>query len=313
MGIIVSDIITEYGAYYLKSEANMNRLKNLLLFGRETTKHATPIRTDDTIYRMADASVSDLVQPFQKSWTPKGDVTFKPNPIQLFKMKVDFEVYPDDIEATWLGFLASDSQNRKDWPLIRYIMEVHLLNKVNENMELKEYYKGVYAAPTAGTAGATGTSMNGLKQTLANESVNRLTMTAFDPATIYDQIEAAYDQVAEEYQTTEMIVGLAPKWYRAFLRDKRTLGYYQLEGPGSIDNTIDFAPGKVVGLPSMVGTNDVFITPKANFLHVTKKFQNASKLKVEEYHRLVSILADWWEGLGFAVNELVWTNVPATP
>ena len=311
MSINKADIVTEYGAYYIAGGQNEQRLRRLLLFGRETTKIATEIKTDDTVYRLAKSTISSLVQAFQKSFTPKGDVTFTPNPIELFKMKVDMEVYPDDIEDNWLGFLASNSLTRKDWPLVRYILESHVYGKIAEDMELNEYYKGVYAAPTSGTAGVSGTAMNGLKVTLESDGINRLTMSALATSTIYDQIEAAFEQIAEVYQNTEMVVCLSPAWARAFLKDKRTLGYYTIDGANKIDNRLDFAPAGVFGLPSMIGTNDIWITPKSNFLHLTKKGENSAKVNIEESKRCVNIMTDWYEGLGFGIKELVWTNVAA--
>lgn len=310
MAIIVTDIVKEYGAYYINSGQNRNRLMQLLLFGRETTKYARQVKTDDTVYRLAKDFITSLVQPFQKAWTPKGDLKFEPVPIPLFKMKVDFDLYPDDIEDNWLGFLASENKSRSEWPLIRYVMEVHLIKKINEDMELKEVYKGVRSEPTAGTAGATGTSMNGL-QTLLKKSdkINRLVMDPLEASTIYDQIEESYESITEEYQNTPMIVCVAPKWRRAFLKDKRNLGYYDISSAKQIDDTLDFSPARVIGLPSMIGTNDLFITPKDNFLHITKKGKNAGAFKVEESKRCVSIMTDWWEGVGFGLDEIIWTNV----
>jgi len=310
MAIIVTDIVKEYGAYYINAGQNMDRLKRLLLFGRETNKVARQIKTNDTVYRLSQSNITSLVQPFQKTWTPKGEITFVPNPIELFKMKVDLDIYPDDIEDNWLGFLASENQNRKEWPLIRYIMEQHIIQKIDEDLELQIYYKGVHQAPTAGTAGATETSMNGLQLHLqTNAKVNRLTMDPLEASTIYDQLEEAFEQVSEVYQNTPMLICIAPKWRRAFLKDKRAQGFYDISDPGQIDDTLDFSPAKVKGLPSMIGTNDLFITPNQNMIHLTKKGQNAATFKVEESKRCVSILTDWWEGLGFGLNEVVWTNV----
>jgi hypothetical protein len=311
MAIIVSDIVREYGAYYSNSGQNMARLRRLLLFGRTTTQIAREIKTDNTIYQLAESNISSLVQPFQKTWTPKGDVTFKPNPIKLYKMKVDMEIYPDDIEDNWLGFLASENQSRKEWPLIRYIMEEHLIKKIEEDLELRLYYKGVYQDPIAGTAGDTGTSMNGLKYLLENNSgINRLDMDALEASIIYDQLEDAYEQIVEEYQHTPMLICVAPKWQRAFLKDKRSQGFFYHTDPKQIDDSLDFSPAKVKALPSMIGTDDLFITPDQNLLHLTKKGKNATNFKVEEARRCVSILTDWWEGFGFGLNEVVWTNVP---
>ena len=312
MSLNVIDIVKEYGAYYLNSGQNMDRLRRLILFGRETTQIARQIMTENTIYQLAESNITSLVQPFQKTWTPKGEVTFTPNPIPLFNMKVDLDIYPDDIEDNWLGFLASENQSRAVWPLIRYIMEMHLVQKIDEDLELKLYYKGIRVEPTAGTACATENSMNGLQLHLkTNTKVNRLTMDPLEASTIYDQLEEAYEQISEVYQNVPMLICLAPKWRRAFLKDKRAQGFYDISGPGQIDDTLDFSPAKVKALPSMIGTDDLFITPNQNLLHLTKKGKNAANFKVEESKRCVSIMTDWWEGFGFGLNETVWTNVAA--
>lgn len=311
MSIETTDIVKEYGAYYIDGGQNKSRLMRQLLFGRETTKYARTIKTDDTVYRLAGSSMTSVVQGFQKAFTPKGELKFVPNPIQLYKLKVDFSVYPDDIEDNWLGFLADHSLSRKDWPLIRYIMEEHLYKQIDNDMELNEYYKGVYAKPTDGTPGLNGASMNGLKYLLGGANINRLTgIGPLDPGTIHDQVEAAVEQMKEEYQGQAITVGLSPKWARAFLKDKRSLGFYNITTPGEIDNKVDFSKATVQGIPSMIGTDDIWLTPQNNFLHITKKGENAGRVKVEEAKRCVDILTDWWEGLGFGFNELVYTTVP---
>jgi hypothetical protein len=52
------------------------------------------------------ASLDRVVQPFQKAFTPIGTFKFKPNEFSLYKLKIDMQEYPDDLEATYLGFLA---------------------------------------------------------------------------------------------------------------------------------------------------------------------------------------------------------------
>ncbi|MDR0543405.1 MAG: hypothetical protein LBH19_14510 [Dysgonamonadaceae bacterium] len=312
MAIIAQDIVTEYGAYYIKSEQNQQRLRRLLLFGRETTKIARQIKTEDTVYRMATSSLSPVVQPFQKTFTPKGDLTFKPNPIPLYNIKADLLLYPDDIKNSWLAFLESENFDRRQWPLIRYIMENHLIQKIEDDMETKAYYLGVRVEPVSGTASDPEKSMNGLQYLLKNNTgINRLTMDPLEASTIYDQIEETYEQVSEVYQSKQMLICLAPKWQRAFLRDKRAQGYYQYTTPGQIDNTLDFSPAKVHALPSMIGTDDIFITPYQNLVHVTKYGANSAKFEVEKVDRSVKIYTDWYEGFGFELNEVVWTNVSA--
>lgn len=309
MSINTTAIVKEYGAYYIDGGQNKNRLMRQLLFGRETVKYARKIKTNDTVYRLAGSSMTGVVQGFQKAFTPKGELKFEPNPIQLYKLKVDFEIYPDDIEDNWLGFLADNNLSRKEWPLIRYIMESHLYEQIDNDMERNEYYKGVYKKPTEGTAGLDGESMNGLRLLLGASNINRLNIGPLDDATIHDQVEAAVESVSEEYQGVPILVCMSPKRAKAFLKDKRQLGFYNITGEDKIDNKVDFTKARVIGLPSMIGTDDLWLTPQNNFLHITKKGENAGKTKVEESKRCVDIMNDWYEGLGFGFNELVWTTV----
>lgn len=314
MAITTTDIVTEWGSYYLNSGQNMSNIRRKLTQGLETPKHATSIKTDDTIYRIAKATLQSLVQPFQTTFTKKGGVEFAPKEIRLFKMKMDDEFDPDELEATWLGFLTDNNVSRKDWPLVKWLMEEYYIPQINQDMELNEYFKGKYSAPSEGVAGANGTSMDGLKKLLTDGiddgTINNLfsDIGMLEAATIHDQIEDAMDLVGEVYQGIPMKVFVSQKMYRAYMRDKRGQGFYQKTSDNEINNNIDFTPQSVQPLPCIVDFPYFFATPKANFLHITKKSANKNKFKVEEAKRSVAVMADWFEGLGFGMNEIVWTN-----
>jgi len=106
---------------------------------------------------------------------------------------------------------------------------------------------------------------------------------------------------------------MAPVFARAYLRDKRSQGFYDITSAKQIDLGIDFSPSRVCPLPSMGSCTDLFITPKANLLHITDKTMNKETFKIEESKRTVSLLTDWQEGVGIALDELVWTNITKTP
>lgn len=315
----IADIKSEYGAYYENSGQNRNRIRQLLLQPSVTPSYMTPIKTNDTIYKMAQSTLSSVVQGFQKAWTPKGDVEFSPNRLEVFNLKVDLEEYPDDLEATWLGFLASDNVNRKDWPFVRWLIEAHLIPKIKEEMELYEYGLGEHADPTPDTPSDAGTNLNGLK-TLIQEGVdasdkpmNHVSgIGELDTATIFDQVEEFVDKISRVYQNKKMNVFLPYEFHRAYLRDKRSQGFYNLSGDQQIDDRIDFTPQKAVGLPSLAGETFMFATPKENMFHLTKKGANMTKFKIEEAKRQVFLMADWWEGIGFGINEAVWTTLDET-
>src|SRR4051794_30544318 len=123
--INVADVVAQFGAYYLKTPDNMARLRNMLYTKVETVQHFQNRPTADTIYRCTLASLDRVVQPFQKAFTPLGTVKFEPNVFPLFKLKIDKDETPDDLEATYEGFLAEvDDLERANWPFVRWLMEV---------------------------------------------------------------------------------------------------------------------------------------------------------------------------------------------
>jgi len=316
----VSEIVIAYKAYYESSPANKSRILARLTQGIKTPEYCTPVKTDDTVFKLSELVVGDLVQGFQKAWTPKDDIRFTPNELRLYHFKVDIDLFPDDLQATWLGFLATGKYDKKDEPLIKFLMEHSdqgILAKINNNMEMKEYGKGVYEAPTPGTAGITGKGMNGfiyqLQRGVNDDTMNSLNISSLDKDTIFDQVELFVDGISEEYQDIPMNVHMAPKWAKYYHRDKRAQGFYTISSDAEVKNTIDFTPQNVVSLPCLSGTDVIFATPKVNMLHLTKNLQNKSSLKIEEYRRTVSLIGDWWEGVGFGMNGVVWTNLQKTP
>ena len=318
MSVTISEIIKEYGAYYIDAGQNKKRILQMLSQPREITAFATPIKTDDTIFRLANAAFRSLVQPFQKAFTQKGGVDIIPNEIRQYRFKIDDEFMPDELVSTWLGFLTQKSVSRTDWPFVKWLIENYYASQIDKDMELNEYYKGVYAAPQAGVAGLVGTGMNGLQLQLQQgvdaKTINSIPLGALDVSTIFDQVESFTDDIAEVYQGIKMNVFMSHWWYKKYLQDKRAQNFYQKTSDQQIDAGIDFTPLNVKPLASMVGTDDIFCTPVENFLYVTPATLTKNLFKLEESKRAVAVMADWSEGLGFGVNQAVWTNIlPTVP
>jgi hypothetical protein len=316
MSITTTSIVTEYGAYYEDAGQNKKRLLSLLTQGREFTNHVTPIKTNDTIFRLGNVAFNKLVQPFQKTFTQKGGVDIVPNEIRVFNLKIDDEFYPDELKASWLGFLAGTNVSRKEWPLVKWLTEVYYKQQIDRDMEMDEYYNGVFAAPPSGTPGATGTGMDGLKLKLQAgvdaDKINVIPIGDLDAATIFDQVELFTDGIAEIYQGVEMNIFMSRYWYKKYMQDKRSQGFYQRSSDKDIDGGIDFTPQSVKPLASMLGSGDIWCTPKANLIHITPETDTKNSFKLEESKRVVSVMGDWWEGLGFGLDQAVFTNIPKT-
>ncbi len=319
----VTDIVTEFGAFYEAAGQNKARILGMLSQGLVTPQFCTPVKTDDTVFKLGKLVMGNIVQGFQKSWTPTNAAAITPNELRLYHFKIDEAIDPDDIEATWLGFLASGAVTRKDWPLIKFLIEhpdQGYIAAINSDMELKEYGNGVYEAPTTGQVGVTGKGMNGLVYLLTAgvnaATINSINVQALNKDTIFDQVELFVDGISDIYQNVQMNVHMSPKWAKYYHRDKRAQGFYSFAGEGDlkkgITGNIDFTPQQVVPLPSLSGTDVIFATPKANLIHLTKKGENKTRFNIEESKRSVFVMADWWEGLGFGMDAAVWTNIQAT-
>ncbi len=313
MAITTADIIKEYGAYYINAGQNAKRILTMLSQGREITRFATPVKTDDTIFRLANATFRSLVQPFQKTFTQKGGTEIVPKEIRQYRFKIDDEFMPDELYATWLGFLTAPNVNRKDWPFVKWLVEHYYKKQIDQDMELNEYFNGVYQAPTAGVAGSDGTGMDGVLK-LLTDGVNAAKMKSIDigalnEATIFDQVEEFTDEISEVYQGIKMNVNMSRKWWKKYMQDKRAQGFYQKTSDKEITSEIDFTPLDVKPLASMVGSDVIFCTPRENFIHVSPASLNRNNFKVEEAKRSVAVMGDWSEGLGFGIDEIVWTNL----
>ncbi len=318
-----SEIVKAYGAYYLNAGQNEKRILRLLTQGAVTPESMTKIKTKDTIYRLAQVTLGNIIQPFRKGFHAKGDVTFTPNEIRLFHIKVDADISPDDVEDTWLGFLAGQDLARKDWPLVKYVIENLYIPQIHGDLENYAYFNGVYKAPVDGQPTDPKDCMDGLKIQLqrgVDATVNPMNHIAsvaeLNPASIFDQIEAFDDAIGETlggaYENTKMTIFVSPAMLKAYKRDKRSQGFYDPQSGKDINNNIDFSPRDVVALPSMIGYKYAFATPTSNLLHLTKRGEGKAKIKLEESKREVIMLTDWWEAVGFGCNSVVWTNQPKT-
>ncbi|QHL87422.1 hypothetical protein GU926_08225 [Nibribacter ruber] len=309
----IADIKTEFGAYYLNNGQNLSRLYKLLNYQSVTDTILTPILTDETVWRAAKATMGRVLQPFQKAWTPLNSLEFKPLAIEQFKMKVDTEEYPDDLESSWLGFLTGEGIDRKEWPFIRWFVEIMLLPQAKEDYELNEVYKGVFQAPANGVAGAAGTSMNGLRKCINdNVTAGRITPIVMgapdtDNKVFVQQIEDFVDKINLRYQHIPMQLALQPSLEKRFHRGYKALYGKDTDYKAS-NGSVDFSNITIKGLPSMIGSNKIFCTTPGNAIHLGKRTQNKNAMNIESVDRMVKLFTDWSSGVGFILPELVFTN-----
>lgn len=309
----IADIKSDFGAYYQKNGQNAARIFSMLRANTATSDMFTPVVTDDTIWRAGKATMTRVLQPFQKAFTPIDPLTIKPAEIRMFKLKVDDSQFPDDLEATWLGFLAGKQVTRKDWPFSKWYLEEHLIPQAKEDEELLEIFHGVYDEPTPGVAGAAGTSMDGINKVILDfisaGRMTPITTGAFSstPETFVGQIEAFADQINTKYWGVKMQLAMNETRTRQFFR-----GYQAKYGKDTNykdgKGEVPFTNLTVAGLPSMAGSDGIFCTPKPNAIKLLKKTENMNNFAIENVDRQVKMYSDWWTGIGFIIPEIVFIN-----
>lgn len=309
----ISDIVTQYGAYYKKGSQNEARIFQQLRAATKTTDALTVVATDDTIWQAAQATMTRVLQPFQKAFTPIDGLTITPEEIRMYKLKVDVEDYPDDLEATWLGFLAGNGTDRKEWPFIRWYLEQQIIPQAKQDEEINEIFYGDYAAPTPGTAGSAGTAMKGLRKLILNHinsgRITPITTGALSSnlTTFVAQIEDFADDINTKYWGIPMQLNMSEQNARKFFRAYRAKYGMDTDYKGG-KGEVPFTNLTVNGLPSMVGSDGIWCTPKANAVKLIKKTENINGFQIESVDRKVKMFSDWWTGVGFIIPEIVFVN-----
>lgn len=295
---------------------NENDILKALTQPTESMAFMTTVKQNED-FRAAQATIASLVQGFQKGWTPKGTPKFTPLTIGHKRHKFDVEFYPDEIYGSWLGFLADESKNRTEWPLVKYILYKLVLDQVAQDRELSLIANGVYADPVDGTAQVVGKSMNGFltllkaahasgtsKMNFAQQNV------AITSANVFTQVEKFADSINGLYKKIPMPVFCSPENFTFYVRKKRDL-YGTTQDYGKFGNAmIDGTSLTLQPLPSMIGSDVLFCTPKSNFIRLIKLNDGASVPFIETSKRQVSIFADWYENVGFAIEEAVFAFQP---
>lgn len=313
--VTITDLVNEFGSFYKDGGQGAKDILSRPFFPFGTREAMTNIPTNDTIIQMSDTEIGKVLQPWQKAYTPQSALTFKPVTINLRPVKVDHTLSPDDLKNlaySWLGFLSSPNIDRSQWPFIRWFIEEYSLNQTFEDLEMDAIYKGVYAAPVAGTPGLPGEAIDGVRKlindNIANMSLINTGALSNDPVEFVTQLEEFVKSVGKRFWRSTMTINVNPDREVLFtegMQKKYNINYAQVSDLKSIRN---FSNITVAGRMSMDGSDKIWMTPKANIVFATKGFSNAEGYKVETEKRNVHIFTDFHIGLGFLQPDLVFTN-----
>ncbi|MBC8053760.1 MAG: hypothetical protein H7Y13_11915 [Sphingobacteriaceae bacterium] len=313
--ITAADVIAEWGAYY---RAEGQGVKDIMtrLMQRSVTASYFPTRiTDKTVMEKVSAEFTRVLQRFQKAFTPIGGVTFEPLKIPLGKLKIDLQETPDDLEESWLGFLGDNSLDRREWPYTKWWL-MNALIQADKDLELTEIYFGDNSpAIVPGTATAAGKSILGIKKQInALNTAGKLELIALGavPATgllMVDYVETMIKEIPRLLRNELDFVFMQEDLHDLFrdgMEEKHNTNYAKIDESKITKLKNDNI--RVVGLPSMVGSNKIWTTPSWNRQGGLKKPKNQQIFEVEKVDRTVKAYTDYYKGYGFWIGEYVCSN-----
>lgn len=317
--IDTDELRTEFGKY-------VNDVRNEIihqLFGQITcTQYMTTKMTEFTEYRAAQDVITTVIQQFTSFWTPKGSTTFTPIVIKNMKHKINLPIKPAEVMTELLGYMYDEGMQPKDMPIVKYIINVLLKPKVDEERE-ELMATGVFEefSPEGGlrdgVAGQeSGKSMDGYCTILKKEKAKEDTKVNFlldgvqiTSANIIEKFEAAVDSISAKFKKKAMCMHIDPDlvtMYNRAYQEKFKNALNADTGRQRIDfSKITFAP-----IDGMIGTGMFFITPKENFIHLLSKNRGLNNVFIQAENYDVKVFAEWWEAVGFAIAEAVFAYVP---
>lgn len=310
----IADLITEFGAFYQNGGQGVKDLNKQIMVMAETEKAMfTVIPTEDTVLRKANASIGKVLQKFQKGFTASGDVAFVPRQIDLTHIKIDYREYPADLEASWIGFLATKGLAAKDAPLISYVINNLIIGQAAEDFELDAIYGGTDSSVTPGTAKLIANGFKGIKKVI-NDHITATDTTAItmgalptDAVEFVNYVEDFAKQIPKHIRRICKPIAMSDENYDLFVAGngmKYNQGWNQQSALEAVRNT----GMSVVGLASMTGSDKIWTTIEGNAVMGFKKSSNENVFQIQEDKREVLVMTDFWKGLGFWMPEHIYTN-----
>ncbi len=314
--ITPTQLISDFGGYYIDSGQSLKDLHLRPFQPFETLEAFTIVPENDTIFRASDVQVGEIIQAYQDDFTPKGNLSFKGITIDMFNIKIDQAYNPQKLVKTWVGFLTTNNTDRTTWPFVRWFIEEYLLKQADKDLEMSGIYNGIYVTPTAGTAGTTAQSINGVKK-IINTKIAASKIVPIvsgdwetSPEDFVTQFEEWVSQIDELYWKETLVFNMSKKMellFRKGMRKKYNMFYAQMGDP-ELAKIADFTNWSVKGRFSHGNSKKVWATPRWNAIAPVKGYENKNVFELEKVDRKVKSYTDWWMGFGFLLDDLIFTN-----
>lgn len=319
--ITLTALKSTFGAYFQDGGQGMKDiLKALMVPASFDAKWAPQIPTTDTVARMAKADIGNVLQAYQVALTPQsGNVSFEPLERNLSHLKIEKEFAPAEIEDSYVGFMAADTNKYENYPLTKFVVEQLMVAKYRENWNNSVVFHGVAVSPTAGTAGTVAGSHNGLKKQIADDisatNITPINSGATFPTDAAEMVVYIHDWIKAVKAVSPLNSHIVTNECDYIYVDQAVLDLYREGLPqvygvnfaltgealqGSLDMvSIPLSRLKLVGDVAMAGSQRFIMTPKWNRYNRIKKPASELNFNIDISGRTLTPFADFWRQLSY--------------
>lgn len=279
----------------------------------------------NTDYKATAAIVTEVSQQFTPKWTPKGSGKFTPVTIKYRRHKINVLLQPADILNSWLTYLWEQGKTNAQMPIVKYMIEQHILPKVADDITLSMVGKGKFVDHSSGVSdgdagSAAKDSMDGIETILVEGLTDasckynyfKKAINIFDDSVtdqqVIDYVDSFVDALSPLF-AKHLVLHCSPEFLTRYKRaDFAVNGKYT----GDENNgKIRFTSFTLEPMESMYSSPILFATPKENMAMLVD-LSKAEKCinKIEEVNYDVKVFGEYSLSVGFKIQEAVFAAVP---
>jgi len=238
--------------------------------------------------------LGEVVQPYQFDVTPKGDMNFNGHKVIQRAWKIEQIYDAAKLKGDWIGvngydgdMLWDESNNAADPYKIAGNIILALRNRINHDRVTQIFYKGVWTAPTVGTAGTSLQTCDGLEThfnalvgiTGGIPAANILAVGAVPllPADLIEYVKDFVNLIPPIVRMYPMQILCSQEFFTslmsAYKNEAKYAGQYPTNGTVELYPNITFKP-----LVSMFGKNRLIATIDRNIFRIINKNDGATNL-----------------------------------
>lgn len=290
--------------------------------GLEMETLLTQRQSSGEYYVVENAEATEVLQPYQGTFTPKGTIAHSEEKIRVRPIKIDLQL--DEVQLaqwynSWQAMSRFTPENDPEaWTYPRYILEKELMPKFQDDLNNASWL-GEYVAPTPGTAGDAVNSVDGFKKIIADlvtaSKLQVYSTSTITSSNIRQKVEDFLASIPDYITKKGGKILMAPKHRRWYFYDYRG-EFSALPGvfpTGNAPQSImaDDYNIELMSVASMSGSDRWVFLPngRENMVWVSLIGKPVyPQLIFVKDARVLKVYGTIYRGFGFEYPQEVWVN-----